>query len=71
MQITFNRDGGKIGFFAMQNGDHLSVSTDANRLVDMLPPDTMMALREAVAQLHDVLEATAPQSLKVVSGGQR
>ena len=67
MQITFNRDG-KVGVFIMQSGDILSITTDANRLVEMLPPTTMIALRGAVAELHETLEATAPQQRKVVGG---
>ena len=55
MQITFERDG-KVRVFIMQDGDHLSVSTDANRLSAMLPADTMIALRGAVAELHETLQ---------------
>ena len=70
MQITFNRDG-KVGVFIMQSGDILSITTDANRLVEMLPPTTMIALRGAVAELHETLQETAQQHLKVVNGDQR
>jgi|TARA_R110002033_G_scaffold25527_1_gene58852 hypothetical protein len=67
MQITFERDG-KVRVFVMQDGDHLSCSTDANRLSAMLPADTMIALQGAVAELHETLQETVPQQLKIVGG---
>lgn len=65
LQVTFQKDH-KVQVFAMQDGDVVSVTTDANRLPAMLPTETAEALRDAVAELHETLSAAMPRRLKVV-----
>ena len=65
LQVTFQQDG-KVQVFAMQDGDVVSVTTDANRLPDMLPTETAEALLGAVAELHETLAAVMPRTLKIV-----
>lgn len=66
LQVTFGQNDGKVQVFAMQNGDVVSVTTDANRLPDMLPAETAEILRDAVAELHETLAAAMPRTLKIV-----
>jgi len=66
LQVTFQQDG-KVQVFAMQDGDVVSVTTDANRLPTMLPAETAEILCGAVAELHETLSAVMPRTLKIVS----
>jgi len=66
LQVTFREDG-KVQVVAMQDGDVVSVTTDANRLPTMLPAETAEILRDAVSELHETLSAVMPRTLKIVS----
>jgi hypothetical protein len=64
LQLTFQKDG-KLQVFAMQDGDVISVTTDANRIPSMLPDATGEILRDAVADLHATLTTAMPRKLKI------
>ena len=70
LQVTFGQKDGKVQVFAMHDAgagsDVVSVTTNANRLPDMLPTETAEALRDAVAELHETLSAAMPRTLKIV-----
>ena len=66
LQVTFGQKDGKVQVFAMQDSDVVSVTTDANRLPDMLPTETAEALLGAVTELHETLAAVMPRTLKIV-----
>jgi len=63
LQVTFQTDG-KVQVFAMQDGDVISVTTEANKLPVMLPKETYDALLAGVRELHETRQAVMPRAIK-------
>ena len=69
MSISIDfQENGKVRIFAMQDGNTVSVTTDANRMPALIPSATLETVRGLMAEFLD-LTATGPK-LKSVNPGQ-